>query len=241
MYLEGGDQYRGWFHSSLLIGVALKGAAPYRECATNGWTLDEHGRAMSKSLGIGVEPEEVISKYGADVLRLWVSSVDFVEDVRLSDTILKRLSEAYVKFRNKVFRNALGNLYDFNPERDAVPFEQLLEIDQWILLKTEELVAKCRAWYDEYAFHKVYRAVYDFATTDLSAVWVDIVERSPLHRRSQIALAPRRPNRALSDHLRAGSPARALVVFHYGRSLGLFVQAGRQPGQRPPRIVAGTQ
>ncbi len=102
---RGGDQYRGWFHSSLLVGVALKGAAPYRECATNGWTLDEQGRAMSKSLGIGVEPEEVISKFGADVLRLWVSSVDFVEDVRLSDTILKRLSEAYVKFRNNIFKN----------------------------------------------------------------------------------------------------------------------------------------
>src|SRR6202034_2507868 len=140
------------------------------------WTLDEQGRAMSKSLGIGVEPEEVISKFGADVLRLWVSSVDFVEDVRLSDTILKRLSEAYVNLRNKVFRNALGNLGDFNPDADAVPADKLPEIDQWILLKTEDLVAKCRAWYDEYAFHKVYRAVYDFATTDLSAVWVDIAK-----------------------------------------------------------------
>jgi len=176
IYLEGGDQYRGWFHSSLLVGVALKGAAPYRECATNGWTLDDKGRAMSKSLGIGVEPEEVISKFGADVLRLWVSSVDFVEDVRLSDTILKRLSEAYVKFRNNIFRNALGNLGDFNPDTDAVSADKLLEIDQWILLKTEELVAKCRAWYDEYAFHKVYRAVYDFAATDLSAVWVDVAK-----------------------------------------------------------------
>jgi isoleucyl-tRNA synthetase len=176
MYIEGGDQYRGWFHSSLLIGVALKGAAPYQECATNGWTLDEHGRAMSKSLGIGVEPEEVISKFGADVLRLWVSSVDFVEDVRLSDTILKSLGKAYVDFRNKIFRNLLGNLYDFNPDTDAIPGEQLVEIDQWILLKTEELVSKCRAWYDEYAFHKVYRAVYDFATTELSAVWVDIAK-----------------------------------------------------------------
>ena len=138
VYLEGGDQYRGWFHSSLLVGVALQGAAPYRECATNGWTLDDKGRAMSKSLGIGVEPEEVIAKHGADVLRLWVSSVDFVEDVRLSDTILKRLSEAYVKFRNNIFRNALGNLGGFNPDTDAVPFDKLPEIDQWILLKTEE-------------------------------------------------------------------------------------------------------
>jgi len=176
MYLEGGDQYRGWFHSSLLVGVALKGSAPYRECATNGWTLDEQGRAMSKSLGIGVEPEEVISKFGADVLRLWVSSVDFVEDVRLSDVILKRLSEAYVKFRNNIFKNLLGNLNDFHPDTDSIPGDKLSEIDQWILLKTEELVAKSRTWYDEYAFHKVYRAVYDFATTDLSAVWVDIVK-----------------------------------------------------------------
>ncbi len=176
MYIEGGDQYRGWFHSSLLIGVALKGAAPYRECATNGWTLDDQGRAMSKSLGIGIEPEEVISKFGADVLRLWVSSVDFVEDVRLSDAILKSLGKAYVDFRNKIFRNLLGNIYDFNPGTDAIPGDQLVEIDQWILLKTEELVAKCRTWYDEYAFHKVYRAVYDFATTELSAVWVDIAK-----------------------------------------------------------------
>jgi isoleucyl-tRNA synthetase len=174
LYLEGGDQYRGWFHSSLLVGVALKGEAPYRECATNGWTLDEQGRAMSKSLGIGIEPEEVIKKYGADVLRLWVSSVDFMEDVRLSDTILKRLTEAYVKLRNTVFRNALGNLADFNPETDAVPIGQMPEIDQWILLRAEDLVAKCRGWYDEFAFHKVYRAVYDFTTTDLSAVYVDV-------------------------------------------------------------------
>ncbi len=196
MYLEGGDQYRGWFHSSLLVGVALKGAAPYRECATNGWTLDDKGRAMSKSLGIGVEPEQVISKHGADVLRLWVSSVDFVEDVRLSNTILERVSEAYKNFRNKVFKNALGNLYDFNPELDAVPGDNLAEVDQWILLKAEELVAKCRVWYDEYAFHKVYRAFYDFATTDLSAVWVDIVKdrlytagaRSLSRRSAQTAL-----------------------------------------------------
>jgi len=196
MYLEGGDQYRGWFHSSLLVGVALKGAAPYRECATNGWTLDDKGRAMSKSLGIGVEPEQVISKHGADVLRLWVSSVDFVEDVRLSNTILERVSEAYKNFRNKVFKNALGNLYDFNPDLDAVPGDNLAEVDQWILLKAEELIAKCRVWYDEYAFHKVYRAFYDFATTDLSAVWVDIVKdrlytagaRSLSRRSAQTAL-----------------------------------------------------
>src|SRR6202049_2839868 len=196
LYLEGGDQYRGWFHSSLLVGVALRGEAPYRECATNGWTLDEQGRAMSKSLGIGVEPEEVIKKYGADVLRLWVSSVDFMEDVRLSDTILKRLTEAYVKLRNTLFRYALGNLADFNPETDSVPIAEMPEIDQWILLRAGDLVFKCRGWYDEFAFHKVYRAVYDFATTDLSAIYFDISKdrlytaapKSRLRRSAQTAV-----------------------------------------------------
>ena len=118
MYLEGGDQYRGWFHSSLLVGVGLKGSAPYRECATNGWTLDGEGRAMSKSLGNVIEPEKIIKQYGAEVLRLWVASVEFNEDVRFSDTILARLTEAYRKLRN-TFRYALGVLADFDPATDA--------------------------------------------------------------------------------------------------------------------------
>jgi isoleucyl-tRNA synthetase len=172
MYLEGGDQYRGWFHSSLLVGVGLKGEAPYRECATNGWTLDEQGRAMSKSQGIGIHPDQVIPKHGADVLRLWASSVDFSEDVRLSDTILARLSEAYRKFRN-TFRWALGNLNDFDPAIDSVSPSEMREIDLWVLSRTERLVADCLAFYQEFGFHKVYRAVYDFATTDLSAIYFD--------------------------------------------------------------------
>jgi len=172
MYLEGADQYRGWFHSSMLVGVALRGEAPYKECATNGWTLDEQGRAMSKSLGIGIHPDQIIPKYGADVLRLWAASVDFTEDVRLSETILQRLSEAYRKYRN-TFRWALGNLSDFDPARDAVPGEKLLEIDRWVLLRAEALVAQCRAWYNEFAFHKVYRAVYDFLASELSAIYID--------------------------------------------------------------------
>jgi isoleucyl-tRNA synthetase len=175
MYIEGGDQYRGWFHSSLLIGVGLKGAAPYRECATHGWTLDAEGRAMSKSLGNNIEPETIVKQYGADLLRLWVASVDFTEDVRLSDVTLKRLSEAYRKLRN-TFRYLLGNTSDFNIAANAIPGEQLMPIDAWILLRAEELVRKCRDWYGEYAFHKVYRALYDFAVTDLSAVYFDILK-----------------------------------------------------------------
>ncbi|MGI9073974.1 MAG: isoleucine--tRNA ligase [Bryobacteraceae bacterium] len=172
MYLEGGDQYRGWFHSSLLIGVGLKGASPYRECATHGWTLDAEGRAMSKSMG-SLGPENITKQYGADLLRLWAASVDFTEDVRISDVILTRLSEAYRKLRN-TFRFMLGNLADFDPSRDAVPGDRLTGIDTWILLRGEELVRECVGRYDEYAFHKVYRAIYDFAITDLSALYFDV-------------------------------------------------------------------
>ncbi len=173
MYLEGGDQYRGWFHSSLLIGVGLKGTAPYRETATNGWTLDEHGKAMSKSSGNGIEPEKIIKQFGADILRLWVASVEFVEDVVLSDTILARLTEAYRKLRN-TFRYALGNLADFDPAKHAVPFEQMEEIDQYILVRADEVFAKCLGFYKEYAFHRVYQALYNFAVIDLSSLYFDV-------------------------------------------------------------------
>ncbi len=195
MYLEGGDQYRGWFHSSLLIGVGLRGAAPYRACATHGWALDGEGRAMSKSIGNTIAPEEVIKDYGAEVLRLWSASVEFSEDVRISPVILTRLSEAYRKLRN-TFRYLLGNIHDFNPVTDSVPGEQLLEIDQWILVRAEDLVARSRIWYDELAFHRVYRAVYDFATVDLSSIYFDVLKdrlytsatRSRARRSAQTAL-----------------------------------------------------
>ncbi len=195
MYLEGGDQYRGWFHSSLLVGVGLKGDAPYQECLTNGWTLDKDGRAMSKSLGNVIEPEKIIKQYGAEVLRLWVASVEYWEDVRLSDEILSRLAEAYRKMRN-TFRYALGNLHDFDPDTDALPSSELLEIDQWILVRAEQLVAKCRGHYDEYAFYRAYQALYHFATVDLSSIYFDVLKdrlytsapRSKARRSAQTAL-----------------------------------------------------
>jgi isoleucyl-tRNA synthetase len=175
MYLEGGDQYRGWFHSSLLVGVALKGASPYRACAANGWVVDGEGRAMHKSKGNAIEPEDFIKQHGAELLRLWASSVDFTEDVRLSSVIIDRLVEAYRKLRN-TFRYTLGNLYDFDPARDAVASGEMLEIDRWILARAEDLIRRCRASYDELAFHRVYRAVYDFATADLSAIYFDVLK-----------------------------------------------------------------
>jgi isoleucyl-tRNA synthetase len=195
MYLEGADQYRGWFHSSLLIGVGLRGHAPYRECVTGGWILDAEGRAMSKSLGNGIEPEEVIKQYGAEVLRLWVSSVAYNEDVRMSPVILQRLAEAYVKLRN-TFRYALGNLDGFDPGEDAVPTAEMEEIDQWILLKTADLTERCRAHYDAYAFYKVYQVIYNFATVELSSIYFDVLKdrlyttatKSKARRSAQTAL-----------------------------------------------------
>ena len=195
LYLEGGDQYRGWFHSSLLVGVGLRGESPYRCCATNGWTLDGQGLAMSKSVGNVIEPDEVIHKHGADVLRLWVASVEFHEDVRVSETILTRITEAYRKIRN-TFRYALGNLFDFEPARDALPAADLLEIDQWILTRTADLISRCRAWYEEFAFHRLYQALYNFAIVDLSAVYFDILKdrlytaapNSPARRSAQTAM-----------------------------------------------------
>jgi isoleucyl-tRNA synthetase len=195
LYVEGGDQYRGWFHSSLLVAVGLKGRAPYRHCATHGWTLDEQGHALSKSLGNYIEAQELIKQYGADVVRLWVASVEFTDDIVISPTILTRLSEAYRKLRN-TFRYALGNLSDFDPAADAVPAAELPELDQWILLQTEQLVRDCRRWYDELAFHRVYHAIYDFATTEMSALYFDVLKdrlyttapRSRARRSAQTAL-----------------------------------------------------
>jgi isoleucyl-tRNA synthetase len=195
VYLEGGDQYRGWFHSSLLVGTGIKGGSPYRMCALNGWVLDGEGKAMHKSLGNSIEPDEIIPHHGAEILRLWSASVEFNEDVRISETILTRLVDAYRKLRN-TFRYLLGNLWDFDPGRDAVPANEMAELDQWILLRGEDLVARCRAWYDNFEFHKVYHSVYAFATVDLSALYFDVLKdrlytsapKSKARRSAQTAL-----------------------------------------------------
>ncbi|HEV2351826.1 MAG TPA: isoleucine--tRNA ligase [Terriglobia bacterium] len=175
VYTEGGDQYRGWFHSSLLVAIGTHDAAPYRIVLTSGWVLDAQGRAMSKSIGNVIDPNEVIKSHGAEILRLWVASVDVREDVVISPDILARLSEAYRKMRN-TFRYCLGNLYDFDPQKDALTGHQLEEIDAWALAQTADLMDRVQAAYLEFAFHKVYRAVYDFATVDLSAFYFDILK-----------------------------------------------------------------
>jgi isoleucyl-tRNA synthetase len=175
VYLEGPDQYRGWFHSSLLIGVGVREKAPYRGVVTHGWTLDEQGRPMSKSLGNVVLPSEICEKWGADLLRLWVGSQEYQADVKMSERVMTQLSEAYRKIRN-TFRFGLGNLFDFDPMRHGVPGEQMGEMDRWMLERTADLVKRCREWYASYEFHRIYHAIHDFCVVDLSAFYYDVLK-----------------------------------------------------------------
>jgi isoleucyl-tRNA synthetase len=175
MYLEGPDQFRGWFHSSLLVGVAVRNGSPYRHVLTYGWAVDEKDVPMSKSLGNAVLPAEMSEQWGADLLRLWVNSQAYTSDFRMSNNVMTQLSEAYRKLRN-TFRFALGNLAGFDPARDGVPDAELEEMDRWMLTRTSALVRDCRKWYDVFEFHRVYHALYDFAVVDLSAFYFDVLK-----------------------------------------------------------------
>jgi isoleucyl-tRNA synthetase len=175
VYLEGPDQYRGWFHSSLLVATGVKDDAPYKQVVTHGWTLDEQGRPMSKSLGNALYPIEICERWGADLLRLWVASVEYQADVKMSERVMTQLSEAYRKIRN-TFRFALGNLSNFDPSRDALANNQLEEIDRWMLDRTAELAKECREWYANYEFHRVYHAIHDYCVVDLSSFYFDVLK-----------------------------------------------------------------
>ena len=185
LYIEGGDQHRGWFHSSLLTSVALRGRAPYSHCSTVGWTLDEQGRAMSKSLGNGVDPVDIADRLGGEIVRLWVASIDFREDMAASENLMQRCADLYRKLRN-TFRFLLGNLSSsipllgnvdaFDPTRDRVPESELLPLDRYMLARTRELTEKIRAWYEAFEFHRVYHAVNDFAIVDLSSFYLDVLK-----------------------------------------------------------------
>lgn len=180
LYLEGADQYRGWFQSSLLTAVGAKGqGAPYKQILTHGWVVDGEGKAMHKSLGNTVAPEEVIKKYGADLLRLWVASSDYRVDVRVSDAIFKQLSETYRKIRNTariIMANLGKNGEDFEPDRDMVSVADLLEIDKWALSRLNKLVAQVNEAYNNYEFHIISHAISDFCTIDMSKLYIDIVK-----------------------------------------------------------------
>jgi isoleucyl-tRNA synthetase len=175
LYLEGSDQHRGWFQSALITAMGIDGIAPYKQVLTHGFVVDGEGKKMSKSLGNVITPEEVMKKYGADILRLWVASSDYSEDVRLSGEILTRLADAYRKIRN-TYKYLLSNLYDFDPETDKVAYKDMPEFDRWILHKLALLVRETTTNYETYAFHKVYRDVYNFCVTEVSSIYLDVMK-----------------------------------------------------------------
>jgi isoleucyl-tRNA synthetase len=175
LYLEGGDQYRGWFQSSLLCGMGARGTPPYKGVVTPGWTLDEKGQAMSKSRGNDVDPVDIADRLGGEIVRLWVASVDFREDVVGSEKLMLRIAENYRKIRN-TFRYVLGNLGDFNPGTDAVPFERMEALDQYMLCQTLAFASEVRTSYEEFAFHKIYHRLNHFCIVDLSAFYFDVLK-----------------------------------------------------------------
>ena len=175
LYLEGSDQHRGWFHSSLLTCVGTRGGAPYRSVLTHGFVVDGEGKKMSKSAGNVILPDEVISKLGADVLRLWVAAEDYRDDIKISNEILKRLADAYFRIRN-TYRFLLGNLAGFDPERDCIPYRELEEIDRWALHQFQKLIARVREAYERFEFHVVYHSVQNFCAVEMSALYFDILK-----------------------------------------------------------------
>ena len=175
MYMEGADQFRGWFQSSLLTSVATQGVAPYREVLCHGWVVDAQGKQMHKSAGNGMEPSEIIRDYGADIIRLWVASSDYTVDVRAGKEIFRQLSEAYRKMRNTA-RFMLGNINDFDPAKDMVAEDQLFEIDRWALEACNKLTANLRDAYDHYDFSRAYHALYNFCVIDMSNFYMDVIK-----------------------------------------------------------------
>lgn len=195
LYLEGSDQHRGWFHSALLTSVGTRARAPYEGVLTHGFVVDGQGKKMSKSLGNVIQPQELISKYGADILRLWVSAEDYRDDIRISQEILDRLAEAYRRIRNTC-RFLLGNLADFDPAKDAVPLAEMRDLDRFALDTLNRIILRVRSAYENFEFHVVFHTLYNYCTVDLSSLYLDIlkdrlyVERTdgPLRRSAQTAL-----------------------------------------------------
>jgi isoleucyl-tRNA synthetase len=175
LYLEGGDQYRGWFHSSLLVAVGTRGHAPYRAVATNGWTLDPQGRATSKSLGNGIDPVRIAETKGGEIIRLWVASVDFHEDVTVSEELMNRIGDDYRNIRNTL-RYIVNNLFDFNPDEHTVPFAEMQPLDRYELLLAADVCRRIRAWYDSFEFHRIYQQLNEYCNAVLSSVYFTAIK-----------------------------------------------------------------
>lgn len=198
LYLEGADQYRGWFQSSLLTSVVYKGTAPYKAVCTHGWVVDGEGKTMHKSLGNGIDPSEITDQYGADILRLWVASSDYHSDIRISKTILSQLSDAYKKIRNtaRFILGNLGNGNGFNPDTDSVSDDKLTELDKWALMRLDALIDKVNEGYQAFDFHIAFHAIHNFCVIDMSNFYLDIIkdrlycekEDSELRRAAQTAM-----------------------------------------------------
>jgi len=201
LYLEGSDQHRGWFHSSLLTSVGTRGRAPYLSVLTHGFVVDGEGKKMSKSAGNVIAPEEVINQLGADVLRLWVAAEDYKDDIKISNEILKRLADSYFRIRN-TYRFLLGNLYDFDPEKDRVPYSELHEVDRWALHQLQKLISRVREAYERFEFHMVYHSVQNFCAVEMSALYFDIL-KDRLYTFSSCSQGRRSAQTALDEILKA--------------------------------------
>ncbi len=242
LYIEGGDQYRGWFQSSLLVGVALRGGSPYRASITHGWTLDAEGRAMSKSKGIGMDPNDLVQQRGAEIVRLLTASVNYVDDVRIFDELLDRLGEAYRKVRNTC-RFMLGNLNNqldakkpsFDPEADSIAYEEMLEIDRWAMAKTARLIRRCLKAYEDYQFHAVYAALYNFCTVDMSSFYLDIL-KDRLYTHATRSASRRSAQTALWQILDAFTRLIAPILPFTAEEVFAAMEEGRSGGARGDSI-----
>jgi isoleucyl-tRNA synthetase len=233
IYLEGSDQHRGWFHSSLLLSVAGKGVAPYRQVLTHGFTVDEKGRKMSKSLGNVVAPQKVVQSLGADVLRLWVAATDYSGEINVSDEILKRTSDSYRRMRNTV-RFLLGNLARFEPARDALPVGELVELDRWALARAATLQAEIVEAYRRYEFHLIYQKVHNFCVVELGAFWLDIL-KDRLYTTPAGSAARRSAQTAMYHVAEAMVRWLAPILSFTAEEIWQFL-----PGQRDPSVFFST-
>jgi isoleucyl-tRNA synthetase len=233
IYLEGSDQHRGWFHSSLLLSVAGHGIAPYRQVLTHGFTVDEKGRKMSKSLGNVVAPQKVMQSLGADVLRLWVAATDYSGEINVSDEILKRMSDSYRRMRNTV-RFLLGNLAGFDPARDALPVRELVELDRWALARAAALQQEVIEAYRNYEFHQIYQKVHNFCVVDLGAFWLDIL-KDRLYTTPARSAARRSAQTAMYHIAEAMVRWLAPILSFTAEEIWKFL-----PGEREPSVLLAT-
>ncbi|MDI7259448.1 MAG: isoleucine--tRNA ligase [Thermodesulfobacteriota bacterium] len=229
LYLEGSDQHRGWFHSSLLTSVGTRGHAPYVSVLTHGFVVDGEGKKMSKSAGNVISPEEVINKLGADVLRLWVCAEDYKDDIKISDEILKRLADAYFRIRN-TYRFLLGNLYDFDPGKDRIPYRGLDELDRWALHRLQKLIARVREAYDRFEFHIVYHSVQNFCAVEMSSTYFDIL-KDRLYTFSSHSRGRRSAQTALYEILKALTGLMAPILSFTAEEVWQYIPGEKGTGK----------